>query len=129
LKEQVVLGSLEFVVGLRQELVGDEREQRGAQRLRAQRPTLESVIACVEELRGQKWSEFRDKHADTGRDLVLYLGRKVCGLQLKDLAALAGVQEYATAAMAIKRFETRMNRQRALQDECRRVKQLLNVKM
>lgn len=34
LKEQVVLGSHEFVVGLREELAGDDREQRGVRRLR-----------------------------------------------------------------------------------------------
>jgi chromosomal replication initiation ATPase DnaA len=71
----------------------------------------------------------RNRHADTGRDLVLYLGRKVCGLKLNDLAALAGMKEYATVAMAVKRFETRLNKQSVLQEECRRVKQLLNVKM
>jgi hypothetical protein len=60
---------------------------------------------------------------------VLYLGRKVCGIKLKDLAAVAGVKEYATVAMAVKRYEARLKRQRTLQEECRRVEQLLNVKM
>jgi putative transposase len=129
LKEQVVLGTQEFVVGLRQQLAGDEREQRGARRLREQRPDLGSVIRCVEDVRGQKWDQFRDLHADTGRDLVLYLGRKVCGIKLKDLAAVAGVKEYATVAMAVKRYEARLKRQRTLQEECRRVEQLLNVKI
>jgi hypothetical protein len=129
LKEQVVLGTQEFVVGLRQQLAGDEREQRGARRLREQRPDLGSVIRCVEDVRGQKWDQFRDLHADTGRDLVLYLGRKVCGIKLKDLAAVAGVKEYATVAMAVKRYEARLKRQRTLQEECRRVEQLLIIKM
>jgi chromosomal replication initiation ATPase DnaA len=87
------------------------------------------VIRCVEDVRGQKWDQFRDLHADTGRDLVLYLGRKVCGIKLKDLAAAAGVKEYATVAMAVKRYEARLKRQRTLQEECRRVEQLLIIKM
>ena len=32
-------------------------------------------------------------------------------------------------AMAVKRFETRLHKQRVLQEECRRTNQLLNVKM
>jgi hypothetical protein len=38
-------------------------------------------------------------------------------------------EEYATVAMAVKRFETQLNKQRVSPEECRRVKQLLNVKM
>jgi hypothetical protein len=42
---------------------------------------------------------------------------------------VAGVKEYATVAMAVKRYEARLKRQRTLQEECRRVEQLFNVKM
>jgi REP element-mobilizing transposase RayT len=129
LKEQVILGSQEFVVGLRGQLAGDEREQRGVRRLREQRPELEAVIRSVEEVKGQKWREFRDRYGDPGRDLILYLGRRVSGLPLNRLAAWAQVKEYATVAMAIKRFETRLKRDRILQEECRRAGQLLTVKM
>ena len=129
LKEQVVLGSQEFVSGLREHLTGDEREQRGARRLREQRPDLARVIRCVEEVKGQKWEEFRDRHGDNGRDLVLYLGRKVCGLKLKDLAQSVEVREYAAVAMAVKRFETSLKKDKSLQEEYRRVMQMLNVKM
>ena len=129
LKEQVVLGSQEFVSGLKEHLTGDEREQRGARRLREQRPELARVIRCVEEVKGQKWEKFRDRHGDNGRDLVLYLGRKVCGLKLKDLAQSVEVREYATVAMAVKRFETSLKKDKSLQEEYRRVMQMLNVKM
>jgi REP element-mobilizing transposase RayT len=129
LKEQVVLGSQEFVSGLKEHLTGDEREQRGARRLREQRPDLARVIRCVEEVKGQKWEKFRDRHGDNGRDLVLYLGRKVCGLKLKDLAQSVEAKEYATVAMAVKRFETGLKKGKSPQEEYRRVMQMLNVKM
>lgn len=129
LKEQVVLGSQEFISGLKEHLTGDEREQRGARRLREQRPDLAQVIRCVEAVKGQKWEEFRDRHGDHGRDLVLYLGRKVCGLKLKDLAQSVEAKEYATVAMAVKRFETSLKKGKSLQEEYRRVMQMLNVKM
>jgi len=129
LQEQAVLGSQAFVVGLVRQLAGDEREQRGVRRLRERRPEMASVIRCVEAVKGEKWEAFRDRHGDTGRDLVLYLGRKVCGLTLNALAAVAGLKEYATVAMAVKRFATRLHQQEDLQEKCRRVTQLLNVKM
>jgi chromosomal replication initiation ATPase DnaA len=76
-------------------------------------------------MKGQKWEQFRDRHGDTGRDLVLYLGRKVCGLRLKELAAVVGVKEYATVAMAVKRFEARLNKEQTLRQECQKVNQLI----
>jgi hypothetical protein len=42
---------------------------------------------------------------------------------------VTGVKEYATVAMAVKRYEARLKRQRTLQEECRRVEQLLIIKM
>jgi putative transposase len=129
LKEQVVLGSQEFVAGLKKYLAGDDREQRGARRLREQRPELARVIRCVEEVKGEKWEVFRDQHGDSGRDLALYLGRKVCGLKLAELAQTAGMKEYATVAMAVKRFESSLKKDKALQEEHLRVMQMLNIKM
>jgi REP element-mobilizing transposase RayT len=129
LKEQVVLGSLEFVRGLRAHLGGDELEQRGARRLREQRPDLAWVIRCVEVVKGEKWEEFRDRHGDRGRDQVLYLGRKACGLKLRELAEAAGVKEYGTVAMAVKRFTCGLARDRTLREEYGRIMQMLNVKM
>jgi hypothetical protein len=127
--EQVVLGSQEFLVKLRPLLRGDEREQRGVQRLQTVRPDLASVIRCVEEVKGQKWEEFRDRHGDSGRDLVLYLGRRACGSRLAELATLVGAKEYATVAMAVKRLARRLQREARLREECRQVHQLLNVKI
>lgn len=129
LKEQVVLGSQEFVTGLKEHLGGDEQEQRGARRLREQRPDLTRVISCVEAVKGEKWQEFRDRHGDDGRELVLYLGRKACGLKLKDLAQLVDAGSYATVAMAVRRLAARLKHDRSLQEAHRRVAQLLNVKM
>ena len=129
LKEQIVLGSQEFVAGLRPYLTGDEREQRAAKRVTQARPKVAEIVRALEEVRGRKWEEFRDRHGDVGRDLVLYLARRLCGAKLDTLAALAGVKEYATVAMAVKRFEARLTQQPSVQAECRRVRELLNVKI
>jgi hypothetical protein len=114
---------------LKQHLAGDEQEQRGARRLREQRPELAQVICCVVKAKGEKWEAFRDQHRDWGRDLVLYLGRKVCGLKLKELALTVGTEEYAVVAMAVKRFTVRLMQDKMLQNEYQKVLHMLNVKM
>ena len=55
-----------------------------------------------------------DRYGDNGRDLVLWLGRKHCGLKLKELAELAGGLDYTSVGLAVKRFEKRRVRVKRL---------------
>ena len=55
----------------------------------------------------ESWEQFRDRYGDSGRDLVLWLGRKRCGLKLQDLAEAAGGLDYTSVSLAVKRFEKR----------------------
>ena len=129
LKEQVVLGSQEFLSKLRKHVVGNAREQRGMRRLATARPTLAEVIASVERVKKQSWAAFRDRHGDGGRDLVLYLGRRVCGMKLQELASAAGMRDYSAVAIAVSRFEKRLQRSKVEQEQVNRVCQLSNVEM
>jgi hypothetical protein len=61
---------------------GNEQEQRSARRLRAERLLLAVVIAAIEQVKGRKWAEFRDPYGDSGRDMALFWGRRLCGLKL-----------------------------------------------
>ena len=72
----------------------------------------------MESVKGEKWEAFRDRHGDRGRDMVLYLGRK-----------LIEAREYATVAMAVKRFEMGLKRSKKLPEEQDRVMQMSTVKM
>jgi hypothetical protein len=58
------------------------------------------VTRCVERVWGEKGDEFRNRNGDSGRT--------VCGLKLLELAQAAGMQEYATVAMAVKRYGRRL---------------------
>ena len=113
----------------RRRLSGDEREQRQAKRLAARRVNLERVIACVEKVKGAKWADFRDRHGDGGRDLVMYLGRRACGLKLHELARAVGVKEYAAVGMAVRRYGKRVGEDRLLAREFRQVSKMLKVEM
>jgi REP element-mobilizing transposase RayT len=129
LQDQVVLGGVEFLQKLREHVKGNAREQRGAGRLGRMRPKLEEVIANVEKVKGEAWTEFRDRHGDEGRDLVLYAGQRVCGMKLGELAAVVGMRDYKVASVAIRRFEGRLSKSKSSRELLRRVCQLSNVEM
>src|SRR5437667_12879969 len=73
---QVVLGGVEFLYQVGKYVTGDGREQRAAVRLAVARPTLSTVIGCVEKLKGESWAQFRDQHGDSGRDVPVYVRGK-----------------------------------------------------
>ena len=77
----------------------------------------------------QPWAKFRDQHGDWGRDMVLWLGRKVCGAKLRELATRAGVTTEATVTLAVKRLEARMHREIELREKVKAAQdKVLNVK-
>jgi hypothetical protein len=95
---QAVLGTERFVSRLARAL---EQSEAGA-RLK-KRPALDGIIGVVERLRDEKWEAFRDRYGDAGRDLVLYLGRTVCGKSFRELSERVGIK-YSSAAGAVQRF-------------------------
>lgn len=129
LQEQVVLGGEAFLDQLRGRVKGDRWEQRGAVRLASVRPGLEKVIRAVERVKGEEWEEFRDRHGDRGRDLVLYLGRSVCGMKLTELARSIGLKEYASVAMAIRRYAAHLKEDGVERERVERAGEMLTVKM
>ncbi len=129
LRDQVALGGAEFLAKLRPHWKGNATEQGVLRRLAADRPSFADVLARLERAKGEKWSDFRDRRGDSGRDLALYLGRHDCGLKLQELAALAGLRDYKTAATAIKRFEQRLAASAVERQRLEQVRQMSNVEM
>ena len=128
-REQVVLGGREFLRQLKEHIIGDKQEQRGARRLLAQRPTFAAVVAAIEKVKGRKWAEFRDEHGDTGRDMALYLGQRLCGLKLLELAREAGMNNYGVVATNVRRYELRLERDRAERSRVTQILKLFNCEM
>jgi REP element-mobilizing transposase RayT len=113
LEAQVLLGGKAFVARMRKLMSGDVKEQTALRRLQA-RTTWEQVVAAVEKQRGEPWAKFRDRHGDWGRDAVLHLARKRCGLTLRELGELAGGMDYRSVASALAWFERRLREDAAL---------------
>jgi len=128
-QEQVVLGGVEFLAALRKHVRGDAQEQRGARRLLAERPKFEAVMAAIEKVKGRQWGEFRDEYGDTGRDMALYLGRRLCGLKLAELAKAVELRNYGVVATNARRYERRLEQDRAEKARMKQVLKLLNCEM
>jgi len=126
LTEQVVLGGAQFVEKIAARLRGNAREQTGLRRLQ-RRPKLAEVIRAVEKLKGEKWETFRDRYGDWGRDLALHLGRKVCGLKLKELGEAAGGIDYVSVSAAVRRFEKRAEKNKTMARVLQQSRELLKM--
>jgi putative transposase len=123
----VLLGTADFVRRWRARVTGDPREQPQLKRLRP-RASLTQVIHTVERLKGESWDQFRDRHGDWGRDLVLYLAQRHGGLRSRDLAEVTGGLDYGSVAMAATRFGKRLETDRSLRHHYQQAKaQLFNV--
>lgn len=122
----LALGSREWLEQVKASWDGGRREQPQSKGLEL-RPSLERVIKAVEEIKQEAWESFRDRHGDWGRDMVLYLARGQGGVSLSELGAAAGGTDYAAISVAIKRFGGKLERDKDLAREMKKVMQMLNV--
>ena len=113
LVERTVLGAERFVRKLRDRLPSKARDVTGLKGL-LYRGNWAQVIAAVEAVMQQPWKHFRDRHADPGRDMALYLGRKVAGLKLSELGDAAGNLDFRSVSAAVIRFERKLKRDKHL---------------
>jgi REP element-mobilizing transposase RayT len=127
LRGQLVLGSQQMWEQLKKQIRGQRREQPQMRMLES-RPSLEQIVLVVAKLKGEPWSEFRDRHGDWGRDAVFYLGRRVAALSLAQLAAAAGGIDYAAVSAAAQRMTRRLQTDRRLAAILKQAQtQLLNI--
>jgi REP-associated tyrosine transposase len=111
---RAVLGGRDFINELTRRTRGT-RAEGFAERKLATRPDFATIIGVVEKLKAASWKTFRDQHNDWGRDLVMYLGRKMGGLTLRELAAAVGSGGSVGAmSVAVRRFGQRLATDRQL---------------
>lgn len=71
-------------------------------------------MAAAEEMKGEEWERWRDRHDDWGRDAVLHLGRRRCGLKLRQLGEAVGGIDCRSVGSALKNFEERLQHDKKL---------------
>jgi REP element-mobilizing transposase RayT len=101
--------------------IGDEEFEEAAQRQlqrasgREIRPTLKRIVEAVRELTGKNEAEIRGRQRDEeikrSRELVCYLGRRRGELSLDELRRYLQVRELSTVSHAVKRAETRLDKE------------------
>ena len=124
LEAGVLLGAAGFVRRWRGRVRGDAREQPQLKRLRAG-PSWAEVVRAVEQIKGEPWERFCDRYGDWGRDLAVYVGRRHCGLRLRELARVAGGLDYGSVAVAVQRFGKRLASDPLLRQHHQRLKEQL----
>jgi putative transposase len=117
----LVLGGERFAKKVRARVKID-RESLGQKELR-KRKSFEDVVKAMERLKGEDWKDFRDRHGDCGRDLVLSCARRCTGLTLRELGVKVGGLDYTGVSLAILRVDQRAKRD----DSLRRVMKQLNA--
>ena len=124
-----ILGTQAFARSLKQGLRIKEREQRQARKL--SRPVQwPQIIAALEQVRGEEWARFSQRHGGWGRDAALWFGRTHERLSLTSLGSLAGGLDYAAVSVAVRRFNQRLAGDAQLHSQIKKVvEQLLNVEM
>ena len=116
----LVLGSEAFVERLRRELRGNRGEQTELRRL--ERGTSWSqIVEAVEASKGESWEQFHLRHGDWGRDAVLWLGRQVGRLSLRELGKSAGM-DYPAVSQAVVRFDKRIERDTTLRRQLTKIR-------
>jgi hypothetical protein len=106
---------------------GSPAERKRAEVLSRRRPSWADVVKSVEQLKGEEWETFRERHGDRGRDLALYAARRWSGLTLSELAEGGGLKGATAAAMAVKRYGALLCRDRREKTRLQRVAEMLNV--
>jgi REP element-mobilizing transposase RayT len=126
---QSALGGDALLEQVRTQIKEGRREIVG-KRFLSRRRKFEDAVAIVERYRRQPWADFKERRGDPGREMVLWLARRHTGMTLGQLGERAGPTDYAAIAMALKRFELKMENDPKLRKTMRDLESLLcNVKM
>ena len=112
-KGLLAIGSAAFLEGIKRRTSHLGRELAG-KRVYREQVGFETVIRKVEQAKGERWEDFRDRHGDWGRDLVLWLARWTTGMTLSQIGKQVGGLDYAAVGMAIRRFEFCCRREKKL---------------
>jgi len=104
------------------------RETAGKRRLR-ERVSLEQVTEALAKVRGEDWNDFAERWGDPGAALAMWIARRCTGLTLCKIGEGIGGRDYAAVAMAIRRVDSRLSRDRVLRAQATQICEVLNVKM
>ena len=113
LRGRMAIGTQDFIDRVKR-MVGTVGSEQPDRKYLVSTVPFETIVRLVEKTKHEKWKNFRERHGDWGRDMVLSLARQRSGLTLRELGERAGGMDYGAVAKAVERFEARMQRDRTL---------------
>ncbi len=122
----LAIGGTSFIENLRRKVL---RKAGAGTNARAWRRLLsfETVVAAVEQIKGEPWQAFADRRGDWGRDLALYVARTRSGHTLGELGALSGMSVDGVSK-AIQRMRSHLSGDKKLNGILRKVTLALKEK-
>lgn len=127
-REGAVLGAASFLAKIKVKLKVLRGEKHRIRRVTGLLP-LGEVRRAVERVKAERWQSFVSRHGDWGRDLVLCLARRHCGLTHAELAAQTGGINAAAVTEAVRRMERRLHADQVLRGKAAKALQMLEIGM
>jgi REP element-mobilizing transposase RayT len=121
LRQTVAVGSEVFAERVRLAVRGKMRREWAGRRKVAELVGWDVVAKAVERECGMAWETLCGVRGNGGRELGFWLGRKLCGLTLRELGSRAGGVDYSAVSVALRRFERSMWEDAHAQERCRRL--------
>ena len=84
------------------------------ERVPARARSWPEIVSAVEQAKGERWSDFAERHGDWGREAARWLGRRAGRLGLTKLGQLAGGLDDTVVSKAMARFGRRLSLDAAL---------------
>ena len=107
-------GGVRWVDRMRKLVSGDAREQGAVHQL-AVRPDWVTIRRVLEQVKGEAWETFAPRYGDPGRDMALYILRRVAGLSLRAAGQQVGLSNYHATAQAVRRLSAQLATNKARQ--------------
>ncbi len=120
--ERVAIGSREFLEQARKWVKSVSAEQPERSFVTSRIP-FDKIVAVVEQIKGEAFADFRNRHGDWGLGVVLYLARRCSGMTLSQLGELAGGMAYKAVFAQVKYTEKRLDKDatlRTIYEQCQK---------
>ena len=115
--ERVAIGSREFIEQARSWVKSVSPEHSGRAFVVGRIP-FGKIVTVVEQVKGEAFADFRDRHGDWGLGMVLYLARRHSGLALSQLGERVGNMAYKAVFAQVKYTEKRLAKDATLKAIC-----------
>lgn len=126
-KEEVVIGSVEFVEKIKWSIAKKNTKEIESKRRLCTYLSFEKVIDAVEQVKGESIDAWFHRHGDWGKWLLLFLGHRHCRLTQIELGQKVGGMRYAAVSAGIRRLERSLQGNRKLNRELQDCLRILKI--